>query len=356
MIHETVTLYMKDNKGVVREWAISAIDQLITISHGQWGGALQYQTEFIREGKAARSLDEQVRSRIDSRVSKQRDKGYVDDEFEARMVSRPTNTLGLPKPMLASPIKKVRDIDYTDSIVQPKFDGNRCLVYCEDGINKAYTRNGKGIDSITHILNDLVLEEGMILDGELYCHGVPLQTIVSWVKRKQFNTLGLKYHVYDVVAPALPYKARSEIIRGLPIGDSISPVYGDPTSCKEDVFRLFREYRDQGYEGAILRWGTTGYEDGKRSKSLVKIKEWESDEFKVIALHKSRDGWAILECELPNGKTFRVSAPGSMEDKIYILAYPDHYIGKDVTVDFANYTEDGIPFHPVAINFREDIQ
>ena len=274
---------MRDNKGSMRRWGISAVNGCITISHGQIGGSLQYQTEVVAEGKATRTLEEQVMSRMASRISKQRDKGYILSRSKAEQ-SRATNTLGLPKPMLAKKLRDVKHINFTDSVAQPKFDGNRCLIHCENGVNKAYSRNGKPMEAISHILDDIVLGEGEIVDGELYCHGYPLQTIVSWVKRKQENTRLLKYHLYDTVS-AEPYKTRSEYIRGIPKGESIVPVYGSACGSLDDLFAYFREYREQGYEGAILRWGNAGYEDGKRSKYLVKVKACEDDEFVVVDIH-----------------------------------------------------------------------
>ena len=355
---ETI-LYMRDNTGAIREWAISCSEDTIIIRYGQKGGAMQYQKEVVEHGKATRSLEEQIQSRMASRILKQRDKGYVPCLDEAKFRGKTVNTLGLPKPMLAQKIDKVKNINYTHAVIQPKFDGNRCLIYRKDGVNRAYTRNGKHIESIDHILADLELWDGMIVDGELYCHGYPLQTIVSWIKRKQENTLKLNYHLYDVVAPNSTYKTRSELIRTIPKGKAISPVYGDPIASYEDALVAFRGFRAQGYEGAILRTNDTGYEDGKRSKSLIKIKEWEDDEFYVIDVHPSSDGWGILECQIndrPAGDTFRVSAPGTIEQKREILLSKVNYIGRRVTVEYANITADGVPFHPVAINFREDIQ
>ena len=350
-------LYSKDNLGNIRVWEISCPEggNLITIRYGQMSGSMQYQTEFVSDGKASRSLEEQIESRMNSRISKQIDKGYVRTFDEVLEQARATNAMGYLKPMLAQPIAKVKQIDYTDSVAQPKFDGNRCLIRCENGINIAYTRNRKALTTISHITNDLVLEEGMTVDGELYYHGAPLQSIVSWVKREQPFTKLLKYHLYDV-ASNLAYKERSDIIRGIPIGESISPVYGTPTACKEDVLKAFREYREQGYEGAILRWGDAGYEDGKRSKSLVKVKEWESEEFNVIDIIPSREGWGICVCALANGKTFKVSSPGAIHEKHKHLINKELHIGGQLTVEFANYTDDGVPFHPVAINFRDAVQ
>ncbi len=354
MITEETTLYVRDNTGQMREWSISSIGNCITIRFGQLGGSMQYKTEVVSTGKATRTLDEQMMSRMASRISKQRDKGYTMD-LELAQTTRASNTLGMPKPMLAKKLRDVKNIDFTDAVAQPKFDGNRCLIHCKDGVNKAYSRNGKPMEAIDHILDDIVLGEGEIVDGELYCHGYPLQTIVSWVKRKQENTKLLKYHVYDTVS-AEPYKRRSEYIRGIPKGESIVPVYGDACGSTAELIAYFKEYREQGYEGAILRWGDSGYEDGKRSKHLVKVKAWEDDEFFVIDVIASKDGWGILVCDDKHGESFRVSAPGDMDQKTYCLQNKDRFIGRDVTVEYANLTKDGVPFHPVAIGFRDEIQ
>lgn len=347
-------LFMKDNNDKIRVWAISADDNVIVIRHGQVGGSMQFQTEVVSKGKATRSLEEQIMSRMASRISSQRDKGYRLSYDEAAK-GRPTNIIGLPKPMLAKKYADVKNIDFEGAIVQPKFDGNRCLIYCENGVNKAYTRNGKPIDSITHILEDIDLTEGEIVDGELYCHEVPLQTIVSWVKRKQENTLKLKYHLYDVVSE-LPYTSRAEILKGIPRGPSIIPAPSFLCGNKGTLADYFRKFRAEGYEGAILRWGNIGYEDGKRSKSLVKVKAWNDAEFLVVDIFESRDGWAILKCVTQSGDEFRVSSPGNIPFKTDVLRNKEDYIGRMVTVEYANLTMDGIPFHPIATGFRDAIQ
>jgi len=351
---ETV-LYLKDNRGDIREWGISVDFDCITIRHGTRGGAMQFQYENVEDGKGGRTLEEQIDSRVNSRINKQRDKGYNESLTFAR-IHETRNAAGRYKPMLAQKLQDVRGIDWDNAFCQPKFDGNRCLIYCEDGVNKAYTRNGKPIESIGHILDDIALHEGMTVDGELYCHGQSLQTIVSWVKRKQESTLRLKYHLYDYVAPDLPFKERSLQLATLPMGNSISFVRGEPIASREALQRAFREYRNEGYEGAMLRWGDFGYEHGKRSKSLAKLKEFHDAEFEVVNITRSADGWGILECTTENGLYFRVSAPGDMAFKRKVYNESPLYIGKHVTVEYANLTADGIPFHPIAINFREEVQ
>ena len=110
-----------------------------------------------------------------------------------------------------------------------------------------------------------------------------------------------------------------------------------------------------GYEGLILRDKNAKYEVGTRSKGLIKVKRFDDREYKVIDVVSSNDGWGILVCVTDQGKIFRVSAPGSMSNKTQILNEKDSFIGLNVTIQYANLTPDGIPFHPVALRFREDI-
>jgi hypothetical protein len=118
-----------------------------------------------------------------------------------------------------------------------------------------------------------------------------------------------------------------------------------------DITEELHNAIDLGYEGLILRTNDTGYEAGKRSKSLVKIKKWLDGEFLVTNIVPSVDGWAVLECT-HNGGFFRVSAPGTIDNKFEIMMDKENYIGRYVNVEFFEWTNDGIPFHPVAKYFR----
>ncbi len=353
MYIEPTSLYMKDNKGAIRKWSIGVEDGVIKINHGQLNGSMQTQTEDIPAGKGGRSLEEQILSRVSSRIHKQRDKGYSPNIEDAK--KRPMNALGLHKPMLAQPISKVKSINFSGASIQPKLDGNRMLITNCNGENIAYTRNGKRIETVDHILDSMIIPEGSTIDGEIYCHGQSLQTIVSWVKRKQDNTARLRYHSYDMINESLSFKDRLSLLSTYDLGERAEIVQTYNVRNEEQVWDIFRHFRNGGYEGAIVRTEGTGYETGKRSKSLIKIKEWLDDEYIVTGVSKSADGWAILECIMKNGNIFTVSAPGSVKEKIYVLENKQAFIGKPITVEYANLTKDGMPFHPVALRWRIDV-
>jgi len=345
-----IYLYKKNANGSIQEWGIDYEPQFhIVIRYGQVGGSRQTQRETVPIGLAGRTLKEQVRSRIQSRINKQIDKGYVKTYEEAK-TGEVTNALFLPLPQLALAEKRAGEYNKVGSFIQLKLDGNRCIITRQQNKIVAYSRNGKLIDTIDHIIDDIDIPEGTFLDGELYHHGTKLQTIMSWTKRKQENTKKLKYHIFDMMS-ARPFAERWAEVRSFSLGDNVKYV---PTwDTYDSNAPKLQDAIHEGYEGLILRLDGYGYQAGKRNKSLIKIKQFYDNEYQVIGIVASKDGWAILELITPQGKLFRASAPGTMEQKKEVLDHQSKYLNTFVTVQYALLTADNIPFQPVAIRWRD---
>lgn len=343
--------------GAMQQWDISSQQNKIIITYGQVGGIMQTQTEVVPLGLAGRTLEQQVTSRINSRVNKQLDKGYRYTIEDAKKLSN-MNALDLLKPMLAQSSKKLKHIDHREYWAQFKYDGHRCLITKLGGKLRAYSRQGKWITTIDHILEGMDIPEGWTIDGELYHHGTSLQTISSWAKRKQENTLKLKFIAYDLIM-GINYRERYSFLKNdFVYGENV--VVAPTGTIKESIIESLGKAKGLGYEGLILRHKNYVYEAGKRSRGLLKVKEarevpYIEKEFTVVDVHPSKDNWAILECAVSEGKTFRTSAPGTMVDKTFVLQNKDNYIGKVVTVEFPNYTDDGKPFHATAMRWRDDL-
>lgn len=339
------TLY-KQGASHIQEWSISMSGETIYIEHGVLHGKKQIKTETVPRGKAGRSMHQQITSRVNSRINKQKLQGYKDTIEEAK--EGPSNALGLIQPMLAQPLNKVK-VDISEAWVQYKYDGNRCLITKQNGQNIAYSRRGKVIDTIGHITDAIRLQEGETIDGELYAHGATLQEIVSWVRKDQPGTRRVQFHAYDYVSN-IPYSRRLLQLRSLTLGSSSQVVPTKHMSQIKSLDTHFNEARELGYEGLILRIGNAGYEMNKRSKSLLKVKKFLDAEFKVYDIQMSEKEVPVVDCG-----HFKVTAPGSFEEKQRIFENKDDYIGQWLTVEFSGYTADGIPFHPVALRFRRDI-
>ena len=344
-------LYQIDNKSKVRSWEISTIDNIITISHGLLNGAKQIDEEHITEGKAGRTLEQQIISRVNSRINKQLAKGYHYTIEDAEK-NKGKNELQFYKPMLAQQFDKVKNINTEGAVLQHKLDGNRMLVTRTEGKLMAYTRNGKPVETLHHILDELEwLEEGQTLDGEVYTHGVPLKDINSWMRRYQDNTYNLKYHIYDVLEDKT-FTDRFDPLLRLDTMDNviIEPYYHYDQATMYD---FLTKVRLDGYEGLMLRLDGYGYEPGKRSKSLLKIKKRQDAEAVVVDIEKDKAGLGVLTLRMQNGKTFKCVAPGDQVSKRLVATLPDNYIGKQVTFSYAYITDYGIPFHPVSERWRD---
>lgn len=342
------TLYAIDNKGQVRVWSVTELPNGIVMRHGVMNGQLQEKFEDIVEGLATRSLEEQIHSRAESRINKKIDAGYCETLEEAQSKPR-TNSLGFKKPMLAAKFADCKKIDYYDLFIQNKYDGNRMLVHNENGENIAYTRNGKIIDTIPEIIEQMCIPEGMTIDGEIYCHGESLQTIVSWVKRRQINSLKLRYHAYDVMIDD-NYESRFSILSGMELGEfaEVVPTYKYCPDQGMPITDMLNEAIRLGYEGLILRQNNCGYETGKRSKSLIKVKKFLDGEFKITGMHLSKDGLPMVNYVTDEGVAGKATAPGSMEQKMLHWENIESVIKCWVHLEYSQLTKDRVPFHPTA--------
>jgi len=352
----TTTLYKRNDYGI-SIWRITSRPGVLVMEWGAQDGIHQEQVEYVEENESGRSLEEQTELRRASRISKKLDKGYVRDPASAK--GSGLNQLGFPRPMLAKPYGKVKNLRLDNAYVQYKYDGHRCLIVNDSTHGMmAYSRNGKPITTISHILSSFVdLPVGVILDGELYVHGTSLQRITSYAKRRQAGTSLLTYMLYDAMLPETFYE-RLVWLHSLTIKPN-GAVQIAPTvpveSGSEFIWDGLRAAKSLGYEGLIIRPRGYEYQDGKRSSGLIKVKSREDGEFEVKDVISSKDGAGILRCVTANGKQFYVTAPGAVARKAYILRYKKAFIGRFVTVEYANWTDDGKPFHPIATRFRGDL-
>jgi DNA ligase-1 len=124
----------------------------------------------------------------------------------------------------------------------------------------------------------------------------------------------------------------------------------------QEVDAFLTQAESMGYEGIMLRDGTTPYEPGKRSSSLYKAKRFETDEFEIVAVKeatKKDAGTPVFECAVAGAKKFSARPTGTMEERRKMWEARDTYIGKMLTVKFQGVSTTGIPRFPVAIGVRD---
>lgn len=249
---------------------------------------------------------------------------------------------------------------------QPKLDGIRCIMTAEG----MFSRQGQPITAVPHLhaaASALFAEHpNLVLDGELYNHDLrdDFGAISSVVRKKNptvselaFAEKIMQYHVYDVVDPHMSFDGRQlEVERHLKALDCswfqrVLTLYVD-TGAHADV--VYGEACAAGYEGGIYRLNER-YELGKRSKFLLKRKDFETREFPLIRLEEGNGNWAgaakraILRND--DGGTFGAGLRGSYGQLKTLLSQE---VGPEAvaTVRYFHLTPDGVPRFPVVIDIH----
>jgi len=380
-------LYKMHSGGKVGTWRIvveSKPDQSATMGvySAKVIGGLEVETiTYIEEGKNVGKANEtspwrQAQSEMQSKINKKLDGGYVETKPNGN--AKVTNTLGFERPMLALPIDRC-DPNYP-LLIQPKLDGHRLLAGSKDGKVVLYSRQGKKVylpeieEQLQHALDTLAWD-GVTLDGEVYHHELSLQTISSYVKKYQFDhetnmgTRSLRYCLYDRIAIGDRFEIRMAAVKRL--SDVITHEFGAKQLCdatqtqrvydEVEYDALHKRYVDNQYEGTIARDPDSGYEEGKRSKGLMKRKDEIDNEFKIIGVTTGKPNVrlktlvGIYKCITTDGKEFEVLAPGDAQEKHEHALHGENNIGKMLTVFFFSYTPEGAPFHITKSRIREDI-
>jgi DNA ligase 1 len=349
------TLFRK-HAGGIGTWSIWYEGDQLYYSHAtSEGGVETVHRSTIETNLSGRSLAQQAELEKNSRISRMMDRGYKRTRDEAMRGA--TNQLGLPNPMLALKIDDVKG-RIAGGHVQPKLDGHRCIITKTDGEVVAYSRKGKAITTIPHILEHMSwLEEGMALDGELYIHGPKLQDISSLIKRDQSGSRDLNFYWYDLMERD-PYYARYHKMRQIYEHRPMPGIHLVDTyevSSLSEAWQYFEKFRSAGFEGAMLRLSTEGYRPNVRASQLLKLKERHDCEVVVLSAIPARDGSAILKVKTEWGTTFDTLAPGSVPEKIAVMQNISQYIGRKLTIHYAHLTTDKIPFHAVAMRWHEEV-
>lgn len=394
-------LISKDSKGKIRvvnisyDWDKDLNGYVIRRFTSQYGGKITTQPIILVDkgkgiGKARRTVSEQAKLEYDSRVNKYMDKGYkklpksidlyTKEELDALLPEETTDSEGNLKPMLAKDFH-----DVATSVLEKqwwyasrKIDGVRCLMFVKDGEIHTSSRGGKNYDNSTyHITCNPKLKKFMldnptlILDGELYVHGYSLQTLsgLARLKKETDKCDELQYYIYDVVDTNKTFKERLEILDH--IKDELQLDF-DPNKTFEDgdlqiqmvphvkvegwvqIKKTHDSYVKEGFEGAVIRRPDKKYGVNKRTNDMVKVKEYQDGEFKIIGFSEGlRPEDMVFVCVTEDGKEFEAKPVGPRELKHEYLERIDEIIGKMATVKYFSFSDGGTPTQPVLKCIRD---
>lgn len=368
--HSTSKLYKRDSKGQIRVWwAETATDGINwawrTNSGVQGGKIVQSGWKHVSQKNVGKSnetsLQDQAKAEMNAEFDKKADRGYFRGVGDVDRSSK-------FKPMLASGYEDhVFDFKFNSYFSQPKLDGIRCIANA-DGL---WTRAGKQIVSCPHIFQYLQPyfegDPDLVLDGELYNHDLKddFNKITSLVrktkpKQKDIDECAnlVQYHVYDCYQPNTLFGDRFMFLYDHGFTGPVKYVETQTLDCAEKIDYYYGQYLQRGYEGQIIRVNRE-YQN-KRSKYLIKRKEFFSGEFNVDSVEEGRGNWAgyvkRFVLTLPDGRTFGAGVRGTQQAMKQL--FEAEHKPTWATVRYFTPTPDGIPRFPVVVDWgvgeRED--
>jgi ATP-dependent DNA ligase len=249
-------------------------------------------------------------------------------------------------------------------IVQPKYDGVRCRAIPIAGANGEscllLSSEENIIYSVPH-LNQIIggLHLQAELDGELYCHGMSFEEIVSITSRTvnlHPDYKRIQFHCFDIVnkEPQMKRSLIIENLRGLNPHIVVAPFW--LCSDLDEVTRTYDKLVELGYEGIIVRNKMAPYEI-KRSTWVMKFKPKKEDEYEILGWQEeisiSGEGKGTLGaliCKSGDGNTFNVGTGFSADMRRSLWLDREGLIGKSAKVKYQHITTGKqVPRFPVFV-------
>lgn len=348
-------LYHKSKTGDLRQWRVWHEKDTIYTEYGQVGGKLQTSAKKAVSKNVGRSNattpEDQAKLEAESLWRFKVERKYSETPEAAQEELR--------LPMLAHKYEDKKKHVVFPAFVQPKLDGVRCLAEWEGNQVGLTSRSGKPY-TMPPIQEQLAkwLPKDMVLDGELYQHGMSCQSVTSYVKKWKPGSEKILYNIYDVPIfkgqDDLIMDERLDALEKVKESKNVNVVLGFSVTSHDEIMRYHGQFISEGYEGAILRLLHGRYLWGYRSSDLLKVKEFQDAEFLVIDAREGKgkmENAVIWLCQVGN-LTFECTMKTTMDERRRFYAERKKYIGRLLTCRFFDYTDDGIPRFPVGIVFR----
>ena len=376
-------LYKRTETGAIQQWQIVADGNTYYTIEGLVGGKLTTSSPTICDGKNVdksneTTPEEQAYTEALAKWTKKTKKHYFEkiSDIDQKIFI---------KPMLAKHYK-----DYSENQIQwpvmvdRKYNGMRHIVSKDLGQR---TREGEIIHTAPHIWEAIKhlfdKHSDLVCDSELYNHQYryKLNELIEIVRKTvHFSAADLekskkivKMYVYDGygfdnITENTKCSERREALKKLFEGiPEVVVVDYKWANNDEEVQKIYQEYLEEGYEGAILR-ENKGYEH-KRSKNLLKIKPIDDDEFIIVNIEEGNGNWSgaakriTFKGDVKNSKGDIVNAnaefsgcfKGSYEDGVICLKDKNKWIGKKVTVYYNGLTGKNVPNY-AQFNYKNSLK
>ncbi len=386
-------LFSRTSTGAIQEWQMEQDGAKYRSVSGQQDGKLtesgwQYPEVKNSGKKNSTTPEQQCEKEIEAKYKKKRKEGYHDNVAD---IDKQT----FFEPMLAKQFEDYQDkIEYPVAI-EDKLNGICCLA--EKGI--ALSRKHEQFFCVEHILSSLrpLFNQfpNLFLHGELFNPALKnrlnqISSLVSVCRKAKDVTEEdkkracelVQFHVYDgygfsvslhgvedeakvhtKATELTAFIARKECLREL-LRDLPFVVFHDYKLAHslEEVKAELLLTRQAGSEGIMVKILSAPYEH-KRSKNILKLKNFYDEEFEIVEILEGTGNWAgcakTIKCKLkvatPDGRTtFDTNLRGTQQELGELLLKKAMHVGKLCTVEYQEKSEYGVPLIPYTqLPFRD---
>lgn len=406
-----ITLYKRNAQGKPLFWSIESRLADIKVQYGLVGK--EGRVEYITTHRV-------LQDEINSLVKAKRKEGYKelkdlydnapnfvenDSLYNYLNIYLPkfnTHNDGAFIPMLCKTLEDNKPFEKGSYFGQWKINGERCIITAtlERGLFelvKLHYRSREGVDwtdklsylddillpCIPQDIIDMMIEEGVGLDGELYLPGYGINEINSFIKNTELpQHYKLQFWLYDICIENMSAINRQNLIDAnfgkYKIGSIFKTAFNIFTKEKHlnntnrfvvlDNVSIYNinlaikerdKYISLGFEGLVIRKTDAEYQfGGRRNNSMLKFKKKLDGLFTIIdiipeGIKRSHLPKFVLKNDI-NDETFEATLNASQKIQEQILIHKDKYI--DNYLALVEYRErSGIkqcPFHAKIVSLK----
>lgn len=377
---EKVVLFSRDKNDKIKEWSVYVEDcknhSIICCEYGYIDGKKTLSKTKIDTGKNIGKKNEtthlqQAVSEAKSKIEKKIKEGYSENINNKEKFEKSDNKILLP--MLAQEYNKHKNKVKYPCYIQPKLDGYRMIYNPTDDSIRSRTGAEFEILKDSNVHKELKsLNLKCAVDGEIYVHKTFAFEDYGILRKKKLGEKDisklemLEYHIYDIVLENEIFSNRLELMEH--IKDKLKNndyryvkiVSTFKCTSDKDVKSYHEDYLQDGYEGTIVRNTEGKYKCKFRSYDLLKLKDFDDDEFKIVNFSFEKDTKAkdnnlvVWICETSDKKKFNVQSKGTREERQELYKNADKYIGKMLWVQYFGLTSEGIPRFPKTMRNGEE--
>ena len=403
------TLYKRNAQGKPLFWSIWACysvasnSSTINIKYGLVG----------KRGRNEKIIPtRKIQDEIESLIKSKRKEGYkeLEDLYDnSHVAKQDISKLGLAHyldtylplfnthdngafiPMLCKTLENNKPFERGNYFGQWKINGERCIITADKTTGlfeevKLHYRSREGIDWTSKLsylddfllpcipkeIIDMMLEEGVGLDGELYLPGYGINEINSFIKNTELpQHYKLQFWMYDLCIENMSAYNRQTILTEnfkeyiqLTFKTKEDHVNNSnnlillPNEDIVDISNAIKQrdyYISLGFEGLVIREKSAEYQfGGRRNNSMLKFKKKEDGLFEIIDIipegrKRVNLGKFVLRNDI-NDAEFECTYNASHAAQEEILVNKDSYIGKKCLVEFRERSGQlRVPFHAKVI-------